>query len=53
MITVKTVGLSYTWVSMLAEIGGYVGLLLGASVLDLAGIVEKGVSAMVVDTSTK
>ena len=28
-------GLDYTWVSMVAEIGGYVGLLLGFAVVDI------------------
>ena len=35
-ISVKRSVLDYTWLSMVAEIGGYVGLLLGVSLVDLA-----------------
>ena len=36
----KTV-LDYTWFSMVAEIGGYTGLLLGVSVNNIASLVDK------------
>ena len=35
-ISVKKSVLDYTWLSMVAEMGGYVGLLLGVSLVDLA-----------------
>ncbi len=35
----KTTIQDYSWLSMVAEIGGYVGLLLGVSVVDLASLV--------------
>ena len=35
-IVVKSSVLDYTWLSMVAEFGGYVGLLLGVAVIDLA-----------------
>ena len=36
----KTV-LDYTWLSMVAEIGGYTGLLLGVSVVNFTYLVDK------------
>ena len=35
-IVVRRSALDYTWLSMVAEIGGYVGLLLGISLVDIA-----------------
>ena len=40
-IEVKKSHLSYTEVSLLAEIGGYVGLLLGVSLKDIASLFDK------------
>ena len=40
-IQVKTSHFSYTKVSFLAEIGGYIGLLLGVSLMDLASLIDK------------
>ena len=34
-------GLDYTWVSMVAEIGGYVGLLLGFAVVDIVFAIDR------------
>ena len=34
-------GLDYTWVSLVAEIGGYVGLLLGFAVVDIIFALER------------
>ena len=31
----------YTWISLLAEIGGYTGILLGISVMNLTGLLDK------------
>ena len=36
----KTV-LDYTWLSMVAEIGGYTGLLLGVSVVNITSLVDR------------
>ena len=40
-IQVKKSHLSYSEVSLLAEVGGYVGLLLGVSLMDIASVFEK------------
>lgn len=37
----KKTMLDYTWLSMLAEIGGYTGLLLGVSVVNVTGVVNR------------
>ena len=39
-MVVKTTVEDYTWVSMVAEIGGYVGLLLGVAVLDCIHLMD-------------
>ncbi len=39
-VVVKTTILDYTWLSMLAEVGGYVGLFLGVAVVDLAPLMH-------------
>ena len=33
--------LSYTGVSLLAEVGGYVGLLLGVSLMNITSLIDK------------
>lgn len=43
-VKVKKTVLDYTWLSMLAEIGGYTGLLLGISVVNITNVVDKVVS---------
>ena len=40
-IKVKRTVLDYTWLSMLAEIGGYTGLLLGVSVVNVTALVNR------------
>ena len=40
-IEIKKSRYSYTEVSLLAEVGGYVGLLLGASLMDIASLLDK------------
>ena len=40
-VRVKKTVLDYTWLSMLAEIGGYTGLLLGISVVNLTRVIER------------
>ena len=40
-IQVKKSRLSYTEVSLLAEVGGYVGLLLGVSLMDISALFNK------------
>ncbi len=40
-VKVNRTVLDYTWVSMLAEIGGYTGLLLGISVVDITSFVDR------------
>ena len=40
-IQVKTSRLSYSKVSFLAEVGGYIGLLLGVSLMDFASLIDK------------
>ena len=40
-VKMKKTVLDYTWVSMLAEIGGYTGLLLGISVVNITSYVDK------------
>ncbi len=40
-VKMKKTVLDYTWVSMLAEIGGYTGLLLGVSVVNVTRYVDK------------
>ncbi len=40
LVEVKTTVQDYPWLSMVAEIGGYVGLLLGVAVVDTAAVVE-------------
>ena len=40
-VKVKKTVLDYTWLSMLAEIGGYTGLLLGVSVVNVTGPIDK------------
>jgi hypothetical protein len=40
-VVLKTRILAYTWLSMVAEIGGYVGLLLGAAVVDIAFLMDR------------
>ena len=40
-VKVKKTVLDYTWLSMLAEIGGYTGLLLGVSVVNVTGVIDK------------
>ena len=40
-IEIKKSRLSYTEVSLLAEVGGYVGLLLGASLMDIASLLVR------------
>ncbi len=40
-VKMKKTVLDYTWVSMLAEIGGYTGLLLGVSVVNVTSYVDK------------
>lgn len=40
-IKVKKTVLDYTWISMLAEIGGYTGLLLGISVVNVASYLDR------------
>ncbi len=37
-VKMKTTVRDYTWLSMVAEIGGYVGLMLGVAVVDVAKI---------------
>ena len=39
-VVVQTIAEDYTWVSMVAEIGGYVGLLLGVAVLDCVHLID-------------
>ena len=41
MIQVRRSYLAYSIISMFAEIGGYLGLLLGYSLLDLTNILDK------------
>jgi hypothetical protein len=33
--------LDYKWLSMVAEIGGYVGLMLGVAVVDVTSVISK------------
>ena len=40
VVATKSV-LNYTWVSMVAEIGGYVGLLLGIAVVDIVFAMDR------------
>ena len=40
-IKVKKTVLDYTWISMVAEIGGYTGLLLGVSVVNITYYLDK------------
>ena len=40
-IQVKKSHFSYSEVSLLAEVGGYVGLLLGVSLMDIASLFDK------------
>ena len=40
-IVVRRNVLDYTWLSMVAEIGGYVGLLLGVAVVDIAFALDR------------
>ena len=40
-IEIKKSRFSYTEVSLLAEVGGYVGLLLGVSLMDIASLLDK------------
>ena len=40
-IQVKTSILSYTKVSFLAEVGGYIGMLLGVSLMDFASLIDR------------
>ena len=40
-IEIKKSRISYTEVSLLAEVGGYVGLFLGASLMDIASLLNK------------
>ena len=40
-VKVNTSFWSYTMISLLGEVGGYVGLLLGVSLLDIATIIKK------------
>jgi len=40
-VRMKRTVLDYTWVTMLAEIGGYTGLLLGVSVVNVTSYVER------------
>ena len=40
-IQVKTSLLSYSKVSFLAEVGGYIGLLLGVSLMDFASLIDR------------
>ena len=40
-VKMKKTVLDYTWVSMLAEIGGYTGLLLGISVVNVTNYLDK------------
>ena len=40
-IVVRRSVLDYTWLSMVAEIGGYVGLLLGVAVVDIAFALDR------------
>ena len=40
-IQVKTSILSYTKVSFLAEVGGYIGMLLGVSLMDFASLIDQ------------
>ena len=40
-VLVKKSILDYTWLSMVAEIGGYVGLLLGISLVDIAFSIDR------------
>ena len=39
-VVITTIAEDYTWVSMVAEIGGYVGLFLGVAVLDCVYVLE-------------
>ena len=40
-IVVRRSVLDFTWLSMIAEIGGYVGLLLGIAVVDIAFALDR------------
>ena len=40
LVTVKRTTLEYPWLAMVAEIGGYVGLLLGVAVVDCVSLIE-------------
>ena len=40
-VRIKKTVPDYTWLSMLAEIGGYTGLLLGISVVNLTGVIDR------------
>lgn len=40
-VKMKRTVLDYTWVSMLAEIGGYTGLLLGISVVNVTNYLDR------------
>ena len=40
-IQVRESHLSYTEVSLLAELGGYVGLIIGVSLMDIASFIDK------------
>ena len=40
-ILVRESHLSYTEVSLLAELGGYIGLLIGVSLMDIATLIDK------------
>ena len=40
-IQVRESYLSYTVVSLLAELGGYIGLIIGVSMMDIATLIDK------------
>lgn len=43
---VKKAVLDYQWVTMIAEIGGYTGLLLGISLVNLTNVLDKFIYAI-------
>ena len=46
-IQVRESNLSYTEVSLLAELGGYIGLIIGVSMMDIATLIDKMIGIVI------
>ena len=46
-IQVRESHLNYTEVSLLAELGGYIGLIIGVSLLDIATLIDKMIAIVI------